>query len=240
MPVLYWIIIFGLAMSAIALVGTVTLLLPEATFKKIIMHLVSLAAGTLIGGAFFHLLPGAITKLGNIKLVYLWLVLGFISFMILEQFLHWHHCHRSTIRHNPVSYLILFADSIHNFIGGLAVGAAFVIDIKLGILTWIIAAAHEIPQELGDFGILIHSGWKKIIALLYNFISAITFLIGGIFAYILSEEVNMATLLAFGAGNFIYIGAADLIPLMRSNHLGNQLVQLSMFIIGLSIMFVLI
>jgi zinc and cadmium transporter len=161
MSVFYWIILSGIAMSTIALVGAVTLLLPEAIFKKVIMPLVSLAAGTLIGGAFFHLLPEAITKLGNIKLVYLCLVLGFISFLLLELFLHWHHCHRSMIRHHPVSYLILIADGIHNFIGGLAVGAAFIIDIKHGILTWFIAAAHEIPQELGDFGILIHSGWMK-------------------------------------------------------------------------------
>lgn len=239
MSVLYWIILSGLAMSAIAFVGAVTLLLPEATFKKVIMPLVSLAAGTLIGGAFFHLLPEAVAKLGNIKFVYLWLVIGFTSFLMLEQFLHWHHCHRSIIRHHPISYLILVADGIHNFIGGLAVGAAFIIDIKLGILTWFIAAAHEIPQELGDFGILIHSGWMRKTALLYNFISSITFLIGGIFAFIISEEVNMAILLAFGAGNFIYIGAADLIPLMRSNHAYNQLVQLIMFLAGIFIMYIL-
>ena len=221
------------------MVGAVTLLLPEAMFKKLIMPLVSLAAGTLIGGAFFHLLPEAVTKLGNIKFVYLWLVLGFISFLMLEQFLHWHHCHRSLIRHHPVSYLILIADGIHNFIGGLAVGAAFIIDIKLGILTWFIAVAHEIPQELGDFGILIHSGWMKRSALIYNFISAITFLIGGIFAYIISEEINVAILLAFGAGNFIYIGAADLIPLMRSKYLYDQILQFGFFTIGVFIMYIL-
>lgn len=161
MSTLLWIVIFGIAMSAIALVGSLTLVLPEPSFKKIILPLVSLAAGTLIGGAFFHLIPEAVNKIGNVSAVYISLAAGFIVFFILEQFLHWHHCHRSVMRHNPVSYLILLADGIHNFIGGLAIGSAFIIDIRLGITVWVIAAAHEVPQELGDFGILINSGWSR-------------------------------------------------------------------------------
>lgn len=223
-------------MSAIALVGSVTLILPEPVFKKIILPLVSLAAGTLIGGAFFHLLPESVAVLGNSKLVYSSLLAGFVSFLLLEQLLHWHHCHRSPGSHQPVSYLILIADGLHNFIGGIAVAAAFIIDINLGILTWFIAALHEVPQELGDFGILIHSGWQKKTALLYNLLSAITFLIGGIFAYAISRDVNMAVLLAFGAGNFIYIGATDLIPLMKAKQLRGQLLQLAMFLAGLIVM----
>ena len=111
-----------------------------------------------------------------------------------------------------MTYLILIADGIHNFIGGLAVAGAFLIDIRVGISAWIAAAAHEIPQELGDFGILIHGGWKKGRALLYNLLSALTFLIGGIIAYIASLTTDVTFLLPFAAGNFIYIAAADLIP----------------------------
>lgn len=229
MPTFLWILIFGIAMSAIALVGSITLILPSQSFKRIIFPLVSLAAGTLIGGAIFHLLPEAVSKIGNHRIIYTSLALGFVVFFILEQFLHWHHCHQSLLRHQPVSYLILLADGLHNFIGGLAVGSAFVIDIKLGIITWIVAAAHEVPQELGDFGILIHSGWKKSSALLFNVISALTFPIGAFFAYFISKEINIAFLLPFAAGNFLYIGAADLIPQLKSTKLLDQILQFSFF-----------
>jgi zinc and cadmium transporter len=111
-----------------------------------------------------------------------------------------------------LTYLILVADGVHNFIGGLAVAEAFLIDVRVGISTWLAAAAHEVPQELGDFGILIHGCWNKGQALLYNFISALTFLAGGILAYSASFAVDVTFLLPFAAGNFIYIAAADLIP----------------------------
>jgi zinc and cadmium transporter len=114
--------------------------------------------------------------------------------------------------HRPVGYLILFADGLHNLIGGLAVGSAFVLDTRLGIVTWLVAAAHEIPQELGDFGLLIHSGWSPRHALTYNVASALTFLVGSVAAYALAGAVDVTYLIPFAAGNFIYIATADLIP----------------------------
>ena len=102
-------------------------------------------------------------------------------FFVLEQFLHWHHCHRAEHeQHRPLGYLILLADGLHNFIGGLAVGGAFIVDHRLGVITWLVAAAHEVPQELGDFGVLVHSGWRKAAALGWNFASALTFLLGAL------------------------------------------------------------
>jgi zinc and cadmium transporter len=199
-------------MSALALVGSVTLLLPEATLRKILMPLVALASGTLLGGAFFHMIPAAVDKLGNHLSIYVWIIVGFSLFFVLEQFLKWHHCHRVPCKHEPLTILILIADAIHNFIGGLAVASAFLIDTRIGITTWLAAAAHEVPQELGDFGILIHGGWKKDKALLYNFLSAVTFFIGGLVAYFASITFDTSFLLPFAAGNFIYIAAADLIP----------------------------
>jgi zinc and cadmium transporter len=212
MSTLSWIILSGLAMSALALVGGVTTLLPPRTLDRILLPLVALAAGSLIGGALFHMLPEAITELGNTLSVYVWLVAGFLTFFILEQYLQWHHCHRPAGPHKHLGHLILLADGLHNFIGGLAVSAAFLIEIRLGIVTWLVAAAHEVPQELGDFGILVHSGWKPRSALLYNAASAITFLLGGLVTYTLSGSVNVVFLVPFAAGNFIYIAAADLIP----------------------------
>jgi zinc and cadmium transporter len=212
MSTILWIIASGLLMSAIALIGSVTLFLSEATLKRLLLPLVALAAGTLLGGALLHMIPAAIEKSGNQLSIYLWVLLGFTLFLALQQFLHWHHCHRAPSEHRPLTYLILIADGVHNFIGGLAVAGAFLIDVRVGIRTWLAAAAHEVPQELGDFGIVIHGGWNKGKALLYNFLSALTFLLGGIIAYSASFALDVTFLLPFAAGNFIYIAAADLIP----------------------------
>jgi zinc and cadmium transporter len=216
MSTLAWIIVFGLAMSAIALVGGVTILLPERTLARVLMPLVALAAGALLGGAFFHMLPEAVDELGNELSVYTWFVAGFVAFFLLEQYLHWHHCHAPPSAHAPLGYLILAADGLHNFLGGLAVGATFTIDLRLGVVTWLVAAAHEIPQELGDFGILVRSGWKARSALAFNLASGLTFVLGGILAFFLSDSLDVAYLLPFAAGNFVYIAAADLIPQITS------------------------
>jgi zinc and cadmium transporter len=213
---LTWIIVAGLLMSALAMVGGVTLLLPDRTFARIVLPLVALAAGSLLGGALFHMLPGAVAVLGNDLSVYGWLAAGFVSFLVLEQFLHWHHCHRPYGSHRPVGYLILLADGLHNFIGGLAVGSAFVLDFRLGVVTWLVAAAHEVPQELGDFGLLVHSGWNRSRALAYNVASALTFLVGSVIAFALSGAMDLTVLVPFAAGNFVYIAAADLIPQFTS------------------------
>jgi zinc and cadmium transporter len=212
MTTFLWIFLSGILMSAIALIGSVTLVLREETLKKLLLPLVALASGTLLGGAFFHMIPAAVDKLGNHLSIYVWILIGFAMFLGLEQFLHWHHCHRAPSEHRPLTYLILIADGLHNFIGGLAVAGAFLIDIRVGISAWIAAAAHEVPQELGDFGILVHGGWKRWVALLYNFLSALTFLLGGLVAYGVSRAIDVTFLLPFAAGNFIYIAAADLIP----------------------------
>lgn len=213
MSTLVWIVVSGIAMSLVALVGLVTVVMPRPVLERLLLPLVALAAGSLLGGAFFHMLPEAVDALGNQLRVYVWLVAGFVTFFVLEQFLHWHHCHRTDHDgHLPLGYLILVADGLHNFIGGLAVAGAFIVDIRVGIVTWLVAAAHEVPQELGDFGVLVHSGWTRRGALIWNVVSASTFLLGGLVAYGLSGTVEVAVLLPFAAGNFIYIGAADLLP----------------------------
>jgi zinc and cadmium transporter len=183
------------------------------------------------------MLPEAVAAMGNELDVYLWLVGGFLSFFVLEQFLHWHHCHRAVAEHGPLGYLILVADGVHNFIGGLAVAGAFLVDIRVGLVTWVAAAAHEVPQELGDFGILIHAGWGRARALLFNLASALTFLLGGWVAYAMAGRFEVTWLLPFAAGNFIYIGAADLIPELTGYPEASRKALLSgTFLLGLALL----
>lgn len=212
MSVLAWIVVSGLAMSALALVGSFSVLMSESLFRRLVLPLVALAAGALLGGAMFHMVPESLATFDSPLEVFVWVVAGLFSFHVLEQFLHWHHCHRPVSEHGPLGYMILAADGLHNLIGGLAVGSAFVVDVHLGIVTWLVAAAHEVPQELGDFGILVHSGWNRRHALVFNLASALTFPVGALLAYSLADRIDVTVLVPFAAGNFIYIAVADLLP----------------------------
>ncbi len=226
-------------MAAVSLIGSVTVLLSKRIFNGLIPNLVAFSAGALIGGAVLHLIPESVTTLGNSSVTYLWILAGIVSFYVLEQFIHWHHCHKETHDHKePVSYLLMIADTVHNLIDGLAVGAAFIASPAIGVSTLIAVVAHEIPQELGDFGIMLHSGWSVRKALIVNFISSITFLVGALVVYFLARQVNVDVLLPFAAGTFIYIAAVDLIPEIKSNsELKYKISYFAFFIIGLLLMY---
>jgi zinc and cadmium transporter len=239
-PALAWIVAGGLAMSSIAMVGSATLVLSERALQRILLPLVAFAAGSMLGGAFFHMLPVGLAAGMSDVAVYALVLAGFAAFFALEQFLHWHHCHRAEVScKKPLTYLILIGDGLHNFLGGLAVAGTFLIDIRLGIVTWLAAAAHEVPQELGDFGVLLHGGWEKRRALFYNVLSALTFLAGGLIAYAASFRLDVSFLVPFAAGNFIYIGAADLIPEVKAHaELRANVVHFAAFVLGVALMLV--
>jgi zinc and cadmium transporter len=233
-----WIFLGGVAMSAIALVGSATLLLRDETLQKIILPLVALAAGSLLGGAFFHMIPAALTTEADPSRVFVWVLVGFTLFFALEQFLHWHHCHRAATEcKEPLTYLILIGDGLHNFLGGLGVAGVFLIDVQLGLAAWLAAAAHEVPQELGDFGVLVHGGWKKTSALLLNLASGLTFLLGGLVAYAVSARIDVGFLVPFAAGNFLYIGASDLVPEVNKHRgVGPNILQFGCFVAGIALL----
>jgi zinc and cadmium transporter len=225
---LAWIVFGGLLMSVIAMVGGLTTLVRPARLERLLLPLVALAAGTLLGGAFFHMIPEGTQSLTPLRAA-VWLTSGFAVFLALEQFLRWHHTHRATADpahaggavqadvRKPVTYLVLIGDGVHNFLGGLAIASTFLIDPRAGVIAYFAAVAHEVPQELGDFGVLVHGGWSRRGALIANAVSALTFPLGAILAYAGSRCFDIAGLVLFGAGNFIYIAASDLIPEIKSD-----------------------
>ncbi len=198
--------------SLIAFIGIVSLAVKDKVLDKILLCLVGFAAGALIGGAFLHLLPETVEKSTNMN-VFLALSFGFFLFFLLEKLL-WRHCHKGKCDIHPFAYINLVGDGVHNFIDGLVLAASFLSSVELGIVTSLAVAFHEIPQEIGDFGVLVYGGMEKSRALILNFITALSVIGGGIVGYYLSSIVgeSIIYLLPFTAGGFIYIAASDLIP----------------------------
>lgn len=238
---LSYIIISTMSISFLAWTGAFCYLLKSSMVEKILPFLISFAAGTLMGGAFLHLLVESLIENGIRIDIFIWLLTGFSLFFLTEQILNWHHHHLPLkSKKKPVTYMILIADGLHNFIGGLAIGGSFLIDIRTGLTTAIIEAVHEIPQELGDLGILLYGGWKKPKALLANFLSALTIIPGGILSFYSSESFNTGILLPFAGGNFLYIAASDLIPEIKgSQNLMKNLLLFTAFISGVFFILVL-
>lgn len=238
-----WVIGITFTISLIAFVGVLTLSLNEELMNKILLVMVAFSAGALLGGAFLHLMPKAILQAGvresSVLNVFLYLVLGFCSFFILEQFIHWHH-HHSTAHPEimPFSYLILISDGIHNFIDGLVMAASFTVNYSTGLATALAIAFHEIPQEIGDFGVLVYGGFKRSKALILNYISAVTVIFGGIVGCLIHSWIgSIDPLLPFAAGNFIYIASTDLIPEIRyKENLRKSSIRFGVFLLGITLM----
>ncbi|MEM4271760.1 MAG: ZIP family metal transporter [Candidatus Pacearchaeota archaeon] len=240
MSVLFYIIISTFLISLIAFIGIITFALREKLLEKLLLVLVALSAGALMGGAFLHLIPEAIERF-TIASVFIYLLIGFSLFFLIEKVLHWRHCHKGKCKIHSFAHMNLIGESVHNFIDGLIIAASFVINLPLGIASTIAVAMHEIPQEIGDFGVLVYGGYKKGKALMLNFFVALSVVLGGIFGYFFLEQVNALTgfLIPFAAGGFIYIAASDLIPeLRRETEIDKSLTTFGVFIIGLAIMLV--
>ena len=244
MSVLFWIIGTTLGISLIAFVGALALFLREKLLNRILLVLVAFSAGALIGGAFLHLIPEAIIEVGvdeiSILGVFLYLLVGFCTFFVLEQFVRWHHHHATAHpKIMPFSYMILISDGIHNFIDGLVMAASFIVSFQVGVITALAIALHEIPQEIGDYGVLVYGGFEKVRALFLNYVSAITLIFGGIVGYSLSGFIgeSIVFLLPFAAGNFIYIASVDLIPEIRyKESFQKASIRFSIFLTGLVLM----
>jgi len=231
--------------SLVSLIGVFTLSLREDLLRKYVFVLISLAVGGLLGDAFIHLIPEALESSLNPTLTSVLIIVGILFFFILEKFLHWHHHGEDkTDSHiHPVGKLVLFSDGIHNFLDGIIIGASFIISLPVGIATTIAVILHEIPQEIGDFAVLIHSGYTKARALWLNFLSALCALLGLSVAFILGEtgETFILWILPMAAGGFIYIAVADLIPeLHKTKEANKSLMQLGAVMVGILAMVLLV
>jgi len=236
---LIFIITTTFLISLASLIGVFTLSIKEKVLSKFLLLLISLSAGALMGGAFLHLLPEASEKLDTGSL-YSIVLFSFILFFLIEKLFHWRHCHKKNCDVHTFGYMNLFGDAVHNFVDGLVIAATFLIDIKLGVITSFAIALHEIPQEIGDFGVLLYSGFSRKKALISNFLVAITAVLGGVIGYFASFQIENITsfLLPFAAGGFIYIAASDLMPEIRKEtSLKKSMLSFGVFLVGILIMF---
>jgi zinc and cadmium transporter len=236
-----------LLVSLISLIGILTLSINTKKLKRFLIFLISFSAGTLLGDAFLHLLP-EITKGSGLTIpTALYILLGITIFFILEKGIHWQHCHTIVLEEkhiHPFAYTNMIGDSLHNFIDGIIIASSYLISIPVGIATTIAVILHEIPQEIGDYGVLIHGGFTKTKALFINFISAIFAILGAVLTLFLKNSiVNIEHILVpIAIGGFIYIASSDLIPEIHkhSNKFDRSFFQLLAFILGIVIMALLL
>jgi zinc and cadmium transporter len=210
---LLWSLISTFIISALSLIGVFTLLVKKEILQKILFYLIGFSAGALIGGAFLHILPEVLEQVSSIS-TFSCVIAGFVLFFLLERYFFWRHCHEGVCDVHAFTYLSLIGDGIHNFFDGVMIAVSFCASWQLGTATTLAVILHEIPQELGDFGILVFGGLNVQKALFFNFVSALTAVLGALFGFFMAESLRSFSffVLPITAGGFIYIAASDLIP----------------------------
>lgn len=228
------------AISLISLAGVLTLGIKAERLERMLLYLVSFSAGALLGDVFIHILPEIMGESEAAHVSGIYILGGILLFFVLERALMWHHPHSSHKEEvHSVVYLTIVGDALHNFLDGVAIAAAFLISVPVGIATAVAVIFHEIPQELGQFAILVHGGWSRKKALLYNFASALTAIAGALAVLLFSQTFTEAPafLLSLGAASFIYIAMADLLPeLQKESRRGEFTLHLLAMVIGAGIM----
>lgn len=227
--------------SGISLVGVIAIGLRENFLKKLLLFLVSFSAGGLLGGAFLHLIPEIVETHGFAVTEAIYVLMGIMIFFVLEKFICWRHCHvpTSETHPHPFAFMNLIGDVFHNFIDGLVIAGTYLVSIPLGISTTIAVVLHEIPQEIGDFGVLLHGGFSKKKAVFLNFAVALSAVLGAVLILLIGPRVlNIEHfLIPFTAGGFLYIAGSDLIPeLHKETKLLNSLGQFISLLLGIGAM----
>jgi zinc and cadmium transporter len=229
--------------SLISLIGLFTLSFNAKILRKYVFLLVSLAAGALLGDAFIHLIPESINMF-EASTAGLFVIIGMLIFFVLEQIFQWHHFHGDEKGHiHPIGRMILVSDGVHNFLDGVIIAASYMVSIEIGFATTLAVALHEIPQEIGDFGVLLNAGYTKIRAIFLNLLSALLAVLGAVFVFILGSFAStiVAFIVPIAAGGFIYIAAADLFPeLHKTKKVLHSFAQLIVVILGIGAMLLLL
>jgi zinc and cadmium transporter len=236
-------IVSVLIVSLISFSGALTLAIKREKLKNLIIYFVSFSAGALLGDVFIHLLPEVVEEYNHsISLIFIYVLVGILTSFILEKIICWRHCHLPITKnhiHN-FAWMNLWGDFFHNFIDGLTIAASYLLNTGAGIATTLAVAFHEIPQEIGDFGVLLHGGFKIKKALFLNFLTALSAFIGAVISLLLNNKIEHLTLflVPFAAGNFIYIASSDLIPeLHKETEIKKGLIQTITFLLGVLVMY---
>ncbi len=234
-------IVSVIMVSLVSLVGAITLPIREKKLNSFLTYFISFSAGALLGDVFIHLLPEVVHQVGLSEQVSLQILAGILVTFIIEKVIHWkhHHSHPSTQNVHPMTTMTLIGDSVHNFIDGLVIGASYMISLPAGIATTVAVVLHEIPQEIGNFGVLVHGGYSKSKALRFNFLTALTAIAGTIVALSVSGNISgsVTMLSAFASGNLLYIASSDLIPEMhKETHLRRSVIQFVTMVLGIGVM----
>lgn len=228
--------------SLLSFSGILLLAMRAKQLKKVIFILVSFAVGALFGNTFFMLIPESFHQIGDSQTIGILVISGLIVMFVLEKFIHWHHNHNVSDEEvkAPLGYISLVTDSLHNFTDGVLIAAAWMASPEVGIATTLAVVVHEIPQEISDFGVLLHAGFSKRKALFLNFIAACSAILGGVLTLTLGNvsEKILTYILPFAAGGFIYLAGSDLIPeLNRERSVKKSMIQFAAIIAGLVLMF---
>ena len=237
---LLYILIAVLVVSLISLIG---IMFTQRALEKYGFWLVSFAAGVLLATAFFDMLPEAFELKPGDGMIFAYVLAGIAFFFMVEKLFYWYHCHGGECKAKVkmFTYMNLFGDTIHNFIDGVIIAATFVADVRLGVITSLAVVFHEIPQEMSDFSMLVYGGFSKMKAIGYNFLVALTAVLGAVVTYFVSVTVNTTVfLIPFAAGGFIYIASADLIPELHKEHrIKPSMVEFALFLLGIIVIYVL-
>lgn len=240
MSTLFIIILATFIVSLISLVGVFTIGLKTEMLNKVLSQLVALSSGALLGGAFMDLFPEGMELLEP-KFFFAIILATLLIFLLVEKFFHWRHCHSGPdCETHTFGYMNLIGDGVHNFIDGLIIASAFVLDLRLGAVTTLAIALHEIPQEIGDYGVMVYAGFEKNKALFMNFLFALFAILGGVLGWALTAYVDNITkfLLPIAGGGFLYISLSDMLPELRKEPNIKKFVKNFIFIlVGIAIVY---
>jgi zinc and cadmium transporter len=245
-PETFTIVLATFVVSLFSLSGIFMLSLNEERLHSILFFLLAFSAGSIFGAAVFDLLPEAV-ELVDGRVVFLYIAFGYLAFYFLERFIYWYHGHGhhedmefEAEETRGFAYLNLLGDGVHNFIDGMVIAASYTVSFQVGLVATIAVIFHELPQELGDYGILVYAGFDRVRALTLNFVVALSVVGGGVFATFFLETVEALSgvLIAFSAGAFLYLAASELVPeLQHERDFRRSLIQFVVFILGMALIY---